>query len=37
MKVDFTLEGKPGDWDVAAEAERRGYDGGWLSEIKHDP
>jgi probable F420-dependent oxidoreductase len=37
MKVDFTLEGKAGDWDVAAEAERRGYDGGWLSEIKHDP
>jgi len=37
MKVDFTLEGKPGDWDAAAEAERRGYDGGWLSEIKHDP
>jgi len=37
MKVDFTLEGKAGDWDAAAEAERRGYDGGWLSEIKHDP
>ena len=37
MKVDFTLEGKAGDWDSAAEAERRGYDGGWLSEIKHDP
>jgi probable F420-dependent oxidoreductase len=37
MKVDFTLEGKAGDWDIAAEAERRGYDGGWLSEIKHDP
>jgi probable F420-dependent oxidoreductase len=37
MKVDFTLEGKPGDWDAAAAAERRGFDGAWLSEIKHDP
>lgn len=37
MKVDFTLAGRPGDWDTAAEAERAGYDGCWLSEIAHDP
>lgn len=37
MKVDFTLEGKSGDWDTAAGAERLGYDGCWLSEVKHDP
>ncbi len=37
MKVDLTLSGKPGDWDTAADAEQLGYDGAWLSEIKHDP
>ncbi len=37
MKVDFTLLGQPGDWDVAAAAELSGYDGAWLPEISHDP
>jgi probable F420-dependent oxidoreductase len=37
MKVDFTLGGTPGDWDTAADAEHLGYDGCWLSEVKHDP
>jgi probable F420-dependent oxidoreductase len=37
MKVDFTLSGQPRDWDLAAAAEQRRYDGLWLSEITHDP
>lgn len=37
MQVDFTLQGSLGDADAAADAERRGYRGVWLSEIKHDP
>lgn len=37
MKVDFTLIGQPGDWDAAASAEQRGYDGAWLPEVAHDP
>lgn len=37
MKVDVTLPGPVGDWDAAAEAENRGYDGAWVSEIRHDP
>jgi probable F420-dependent oxidoreductase len=37
MKVDYTLIGQPGDWDIAASAERRGYDCAWLPEIGHDP
>lgn len=37
MKIDFTLTGQLGDWDVAAAAERQGYDGVWLPEISHDP
>jgi probable F420-dependent oxidoreductase len=37
MKVDFTLRGAVGDWDAAVDAERRGYDAAWLSEITHDP
>lgn len=37
MRTDFTLVGKPGDWDLAVKAERRGYDGVWLPEISHDP
>ena len=37
MKVDFTLLGQPGDWDVAASAEKRGYDWAWVPETSHDP
>jgi probable F420-dependent oxidoreductase len=37
MKVDYTLAGQAGDWDIAVLAERRGYDGAWLPEIGHDP
>ncbi|MBV8966576.1 MAG: TIGR03617 family F420-dependent LLM class oxidoreductase [Mycobacteriaceae bacterium] len=37
MKVDFTLSGQPGDEDLAASAEARGYDCAWLPEIGHDP
>ncbi|WP_028938213.1 TIGR03617 family F420-dependent LLM class oxidoreductase [Pseudonocardia spinosispora] len=37
MKVDFTLQGTAGEWDAAVAAEGEGYDGVWLSEIKHDP
>jgi probable F420-dependent oxidoreductase len=37
MKVDFTLSGRPGDWDVAVRAEQRGYDAVWVPEIAHDP
>lgn len=37
MKVDFTLAGQPGDWDMAVSAEQRGYDCAWLPEIGHDP
>jgi probable F420-dependent oxidoreductase len=37
MKIDFTLIGQPGDWDLAVQAERRGYDGVWLPETSHDP
>lgn len=37
MKVDFTLVGRPGDWDVAAQAERNGYDCAWIPEVSHDP
>jgi probable F420-dependent oxidoreductase len=37
MQVDFTLGGAPGDWELASDAERRGYDGVWLPEITHDP
>ena len=37
MKVDFTLSGQPGDWDIAASAEERGYDCAWFPEIGHDP
>jgi probable F420-dependent oxidoreductase len=37
MKVDFTLQGAPGEWDAASAAEEAGYDGVWLSETKHDP
>jgi len=37
MKVDYFVIGEPGDWDQAAWAEQRGYDGVWLPEITHDP
>src|SRR4051812_17835835 len=37
MKVDYTLIGGPGDWDVAASAEQRGYDCAWIPEVSHDP
>ena len=37
MQVDYTLQGALSDAEAAAEAERRGYHGVWLSEIKHDP
>jgi probable F420-dependent oxidoreductase len=37
MKVDFTLSGQPGDWDLATAAEQGRYDGIWLPEITHDP
>jgi probable F420-dependent oxidoreductase len=37
MKIDFTLIGQPGDWDLAVAAERRGYDGVWMPETSHDP
>jgi probable F420-dependent oxidoreductase len=37
MKIDFTLSGRPGDWHLALEAERQGYDGVWAPEISHDP
>jgi len=37
MKVDYGLFGNPGDWDVAVEAEQRGYDGAWVPEVAHDP
>jgi probable F420-dependent oxidoreductase len=37
MKVDFTLLGQPGDWDVAVAAEQRGYDCAWMPETNHDP
>ncbi|HZZ47540.1 MAG TPA: TIGR03617 family F420-dependent LLM class oxidoreductase [Pseudonocardia sp.] len=37
MKVDLTLQGAPGDWDLAKDGERRGYDGVWLPETTHDP
>jgi probable F420-dependent oxidoreductase len=37
MKVDYTLIGGPGDWDVAAAAEQRGYDCAWIPEVSHDP
>lgn len=37
MLVDATLSGEVGDWDAGHEAEERGYDGVWLSEITHDP
>lgn len=37
MKVDLTLQGAPGDWDLAQDGERRGYDGVWLPETTHDP
>jgi probable F420-dependent oxidoreductase len=37
VKVDFMLTGQPGDWDVAAQAEQRGYDGVWFPEVTHDP
>ncbi len=30
-------EGLPGDWDLAALVEQRGYDGAWPPEINHDP
>lgn len=33
MKVDATLQGQVGDWDAARDAEERGYDTVWLSEI----
>ena len=32
MKVDSTLVGQPGDWDVAVLAEQNGYDCAWLPE-----
>jgi probable F420-dependent oxidoreductase len=37
LKVDFSLRGAPGDWDLAIDAEQRGYDGVWLPEVTHDP
>jgi len=37
MKVDYTLLGQPGDWDLAASAEQRGYDCAWVPETSHDP
>jgi probable F420-dependent oxidoreductase len=37
MKVDYTLIGGPGDWDIAADAEQRGYDCAWIPEVSHDP
>lgn len=37
MKADYSLIGKPGDWERAAWAEQRGYDAVWLPEITHDP
>ena len=37
MKVDYTLIGQPGDWDIAASAEQRGYDCAWIPEVSHDP
>src|SRR5689334_1296931 len=37
MKVDFTLLGQPGDWDVAVAAEQHGYDCAWMPETNHDP
>src|ERR1700730_15769205 len=37
MKVDYTLIGKPGDWDMAVSAEQRGYDCAWIPEVSHDP
>src|SRR6185312_17360159 len=37
MKVDFTLIGQPGDWDLAVAAEQRGYDCAWFPEVSHDP
>jgi probable F420-dependent oxidoreductase len=37
MKVDLTLTGRQGDWDVAEAAEKQGYDGAWVPETQHDP
>jgi probable F420-dependent oxidoreductase len=37
MKVDYTLIGQPGDWDIAVSAEQRGYDCAWIPEVSHDP
>ena len=37
MKVDYTVTGQAGDWDLAVQAEQRGYDGVWVPEIGHDP
>jgi probable F420-dependent oxidoreductase len=37
MKVDYSLMGGPGDWDIAAAVERRGYDCAWIPEVSHDP
>ena len=37
MKVDYLLRGDVGDWDLATEAHRRGYDGVWMPEVTHDP
>jgi probable F420-dependent oxidoreductase len=37
MKVDYTLLGQPGEWDVAVSAEQRGYDCAWVPETGHDP
>jgi probable F420-dependent oxidoreductase len=37
VKVDATLSGGPSDWESARQAEAGGYDGVWLSEMKHDP
>ena len=37
MQVDATLSGNAGDGDAGREAEERGDDAVWLSEVKHDP
>ena len=37
MKVDYTLIGQPGDWDIAVSAEQHGYDCAWIPEVSHDP
>ena len=37
MKVDYTLIGQSGDWDLAVSAEQHGYDCAWIPEVSHDP